>query len=83
MLIIYVILAQSTPSPQHDKSSSLLAQMQMQAKYHSDSKHYLTHDSKHFMGDKHSLQFPPPMQYMGMPTMSGMTHLSSWQLAAH
>ena len=60
--------------------------MQMQAKYQADSKHYLSHESKHFMADKHALQFPPPMQYMGMPGMpgmSGMPHLSSWQLAAH
>ena len=74
----------STPSPQHDKeSSTILAQMQMQAKYHSDSKHYLSPDSKHFMADKHALQFPPPMQYMGMSGMSSMAHLAPWQLAAH
>ena len=35
-------------------------------------------DAKYFsMHDANSRQFPPPMQYMGMP------HLSSWQLAAH
>ena len=51
---------------------NLLAQMQMQA-----SKYCHTADTK---PHPHALQFPPPMQYMGMTSMS---HLSPWQLAAH
>ena len=86
---LHLFILASSLSPQHDKeSSTLLAQMQMQAKYQPESKHYFPHESKyisaeskHFMTEnKHALQFPPPMQYMGMP---GMPHLSSWQLAAH
>ena len=71
----FVSLLDSTPSPQHDKdphsSSALLAQMQMQA-----SKYCQADTKPH----PHSLGFPPPMQYMGMTSMS---HLSPWQLAAH
>ena len=47
--------------------------MQMQASKYC---HSASADTKH----PHALQFPPPMQYMGMSTMS---HLSPWQLAAH
>ena len=63
----------STPSPQHEKdpSSSLLAQMH---KYQGVAGGVA--ETKH----PHALQFPPPMQYMGM---SHMSHLSPWQLAAH
>ena len=67
----------STPSPQHEKdpSSSLLAQMHMQASKYGGGG-VAGPDTKH----PHALQFPPPMQYMGMTHMS---HLSPWQLAAH
>ena len=47
--------------------------MQMQASKYC---HSAGADTKH----PHALGFPPPMQYMGMSTMS---HLSPWQLAAH
>ena len=89
---LYLFILASSLSPQHDKeSSTLLAQMQMQAKYDAESKHYfppeskyISAESKHLMAEnKHALQFPPPMQYMGMPVMPSMPHLSSWQLAAH
>ena len=77
---LFKLFLDSTPSPQHDKDpgSSLLAQMHMQAsKYCGAGGAGASVDTKH---PAHSLQFPPPMQYMGMPSMS---HLSPWQLAAH
>ena len=41
------------------------------------NQHHQLIDSKYFSMHETNRQFPPPMQYMGMP------HLSSWQLAAH
>ena len=81
MIIIFIYFPifclDSTPSPQHEKdpSSSLLAQMHMQASKYGGVSGGVA-DTKH----PHALQFPPPMQYMGM---SHMSHLSPWQLAAH
>ena len=95
--VIPLFFLASSLSPQHDKEpSTLVAHMQMQTKYDAavEPKHYFPHESKYSaaeskhlsLDNKHTLQFPPPMQYMGMPSMAGMPgmpHLSSWQLAAH